>query len=269
MGAPLKEGLDYFSFDVDFFEDEKIEAIAGEFGIKGELATVKLLCAIYRNGYFVVWNDLLKMKLLKRMPGCSAELLDGIVDRLVKWEFFDKTLFDSDKILTSAGIQKRYKAATKRRLNPRIDVYVCSNRDNVYINDSSEVFNVDINRQSKVNESKINESKEVPPPNLGEGEIVTESPSMVLRKLFPRILVDKAKTYGLSPDEIDAELSKWDEHHSDNRTAFSDTKHMLNSWAKWCEFIFKDKQQNLINGTGKQQITTTKKPTDKTAADWH
>ena len=53
MARPNKTGLDYFPFDIDFFDDEKIMAISGEFGIKGEITTVKLLCAIYRNGYFI------------------------------------------------------------------------------------------------------------------------------------------------------------------------------------------------------------------------
>ncbi len=63
MARPQKNGLDYFPLNVDIFEDEKIEAIAGEFGIKGELLVIKLLCAVYRKGYYVVWNDLLKMQL--------------------------------------------------------------------------------------------------------------------------------------------------------------------------------------------------------------
>ena len=71
-GRPKKKGLDYFPFAVDFFDDEKIGAISGEFGIKGEITTVKLLCAIYRNGYFILWNDLLKFKLLRNLPGISS-----------------------------------------------------------------------------------------------------------------------------------------------------------------------------------------------------
>ena len=101
MARPNKQGLDYFSFDVDFFEDEKIEAISGEFGIKGEIATIKLLCAVYRNGYFILWSDMLKMKLLKHLPGISSELLDAILNRLVVWDFFDKSLFNSVGVLTS------------------------------------------------------------------------------------------------------------------------------------------------------------------------
>ncbi|UVQ81022.1 DUF4373 domain-containing protein [Parabacteroides distasonis] len=84
MARPNKEGLDYFPFDVDFFSDEKIGSISGEFGIKGEITAIKLLCAIYRNGYFILWNDALKMSLLRGLPGISLELLEQIVTRLVR-----------------------------------------------------------------------------------------------------------------------------------------------------------------------------------------
>ena len=108
MARPRKEGLDYFPLDVDFFNDEKITAIAGEFGLKGEITAIKLLCAIYRNGYFTVWNELLKFKLLKDLPGVSADLFESIVNRLVLWGFFDKALFDSASILTSKSMQRTW-----------------------------------------------------------------------------------------------------------------------------------------------------------------
>jgi hypothetical protein len=115
MARPTKTGLDYFPFDVDFFADEKIAAISGEFGIKGEITVVKLLCAVYRNGYFILWNEPLKYKLLRDLPSVNSELIDQIVNRLVRWGFFDEGLFDSVKVLTSRGIQKRYFSISRRR----------------------------------------------------------------------------------------------------------------------------------------------------------
>lgn len=115
MARPEEKGLKYYPFDVDFFNDEKIEAISGEFGIKGEIVAVRLLCAIYRNGYFIEWSDLYKMKFLRNLPGISSDLLDTIILRLVKWGFFDKDLFNSAKVLTSRGIQRRYFEAIRRR----------------------------------------------------------------------------------------------------------------------------------------------------------
>ena len=188
MARPVKQGLDYFPFDVDFFEDEKLEAISGEFGIKGELTAVKLLCAIYRNGYFVLWCDLLRMKLLKRLPGVTAELLDQIVRRLVRWGFFDKSLFDSANVLTSPGIQKRFAEATARRhvtdnrphwlldsgkkANEIAQEFVNddTNGVNAYINPRPTGINAYINPQSKVKESKVKiNNAEVLTPRDAEG----------------------------------------------------------------------------------------------------
>lgn len=156
MARPQKNGLDYFPLNVDIFEDEKIEAIAGEFGIKGELLVIKLLCAVYRKGYYVVWNDLLKMQLLKRIPGSSRELLDQVVNRLVAWGVFDKALFNSDMVLTSIRIQETFKEATKRRKEVDMSNYCLLNVD---INEQDSGINDDINTQSKEKESKSNNNQ--------------------------------------------------------------------------------------------------------------
>lgn len=117
MARPRKTGLDYFPFDCDFFSDERIVVLAGEFGIKGEIVAVKLLCAIYHNGYFALWNEPLKFKLTHLCQGTTPELIDQIVSRLVRWDFFDKDLFDSAKVLTSVEIQEKYFLASRKRVN--------------------------------------------------------------------------------------------------------------------------------------------------------
>lgn len=155
MARPTKEGLDYFSLDVDIFEDEVIEGISGEFEIKGELAVIKLLCAVYKKGYFIVWNDLMQAKIAKQIQG-SKGLVNQIVARLVEWNFFDRDLFNSAKVLTSVNIQNRYFEAIKRRKSPKPTLYVI----NVDINSTSSDVNADINTQSKVKESKVNQTKE-------------------------------------------------------------------------------------------------------------
>lgn len=171
MARPVKEGLDYFPLYVDIFEDEKIEAISGEFGIKGEIIVVKLLCAIYKKGYFILWSDLIIAQMLKRLPGISKDLLNNVVERLVLWEFFDKDLFHSAGILTSEKIQENFFEATKRRKSPKPTLYVLDkflendnsiendvDGVNVNINTQEKGVNVDINTQSKVKESKVKDS---------------------------------------------------------------------------------------------------------------
>ena len=172
MARPNKSGLDYFPFDVDFFEDEKIEAIFVEFGIKGEITVVKLLCAIYRNGYFILWNDRLRIKLLKNLPGVSSELLEQIIKRLVKWEFFNESLFNSASILTSTGIQKRFFSVAKRRKQneeyPYLLINVCNNSDNVCNNEKNANNNPTKESKGKENNNPLPyaQAQEFPPPEV-------------------------------------------------------------------------------------------------------
>lgn len=158
MARPRKTGLDYFPFDVDFFDDEKIVAIAGEYGIKGEITAVKLLCAIYRNGYFIEWSEFMQMKMLKSLPGVSAELLNQIVIRLVKWNFFDKNLFDSAKVLSSSGIQRRFFQGVRRR-SPSMDMpYILVSDGNNGVFDSNNPIPTEF-LTSKMPQSKGNKNK--------------------------------------------------------------------------------------------------------------
>lgn len=171
MARPTKKGLDYFPFDVDFFEDEKIAAISGEFGLKGEIVAVKLLCAIYRNGYFILWSDMLRLKILRDLPGVSPDLLDKIVDRLVRWEFFDKTLFDSVGVLTSRGIQKRYLSVARRRTGTEEMPYLLVSVDRNPI--QSELLSTET-PQSKVKKSKENNNPPIVPPSGGDSEVIPQ-----------------------------------------------------------------------------------------------
>ncbi len=108
MARPIKNGLDYFPLDVHFSSNDKIIAVTVETGVIGELIVIKLLFAIYRQGYFIEWNRSSHVRLLKELPGVSSEMLDKVVSRLVEWDFFDKDLFNTAHVLTSYGIQYRY-----------------------------------------------------------------------------------------------------------------------------------------------------------------
>ncbi|MFV0522522.1 MAG: DUF4373 domain-containing protein [Mangrovibacterium sp.] len=115
MARPTKKGISYFPLDVDFFEDEKIEAIGVYCGALGELAAVKLLCMIYRNGYYMAWNEVARMKLIKGLNGVSEKELDAVIEKLVEWQFFSPQLFHEQGILSSKAIQRRFHEITKRR----------------------------------------------------------------------------------------------------------------------------------------------------------
>jgi len=163
--AKGKKGLEYFSFDIDFFEDEKIEFASAKYGLLGELIAIKLLCRIYRNGYFIEWNDDICLLFAKKFgDGVTYELLDNVIQELIKREFFNKSKFDRYGILTSKGIQSRYLEATKRRKHNDVvkEFLVLKSQDVSNLNDNVNIvpLNDDILPQSKVKESKVKESKE-------------------------------------------------------------------------------------------------------------
>ncbi|HLE18076.1 MAG TPA: DUF4373 domain-containing protein, partial [Syntrophales bacterium] len=111
-----KTGLDYFPFDIDFFEDPKVEFITARFGIIGENVSIKLLTRIYRNGYFLKWGEDEALLFTKRLIiEATCETISSIVKELLKRGFFSQQHFDKYSVLTSNGIQKRFLEATCRR----------------------------------------------------------------------------------------------------------------------------------------------------------
>lgn len=116
MARPRKEGLDYFAFDTDFFQKKEVVCIAGEFGPKGVMIALVLLCAIHRDkGYFALWDDTLKYSLLarKELQGVSADLMEDVVRRLAERGFFDEALLSTASVLSSHEIQERYFTAKR------------------------------------------------------------------------------------------------------------------------------------------------------------
>lgn len=168
MAAPKKQNLKYFPFEVGFFEDDKIELIEAEFGLKGVIISIKLLCKIYREeGYYYQWGgDQCLLFAKKAGDGIVPGLVDEVVEGLVKRSFFDKGVFDSFGILTSKGIQERYMEALKRSKEVFIiEDFLCENvkiLENVTLmsrNVTETIRNVTETQQKKRKENKINKTK--------------------------------------------------------------------------------------------------------------
>jgi len=125
MARPGKLGLDYFPLDTDIEQDDKIALIEAKYGITGFGIVLKLLIKIYRNGYFYNWNSEARLLFSSRV-NVEEEVIRAIVEDAVSWQIFDRQKYDKYKILTSAGIQKRYIAAvTKRKKIEMIKDYIC------------------------------------------------------------------------------------------------------------------------------------------------
>src|SRR5262245_47672081 len=109
MGRPLKTGLDYFSLDVDIFSDEKIQVIAVKFGEFGELILIKLLTRIYRNGYYLKWDEETAATFANSAgKSVTIDLVNNVIEEATRRNFFNLRLYSHYKVLSSSGIQKRY-----------------------------------------------------------------------------------------------------------------------------------------------------------------
>lgn len=114
MGRKKQEGNYFFPVDVDFFSDRKIKILKARYGTDGLTIYLYLLCEIYKTGYYLqidedtefIISDDLKM---------NSNKVKQVLNFLLERSLFDNTLFQSDKVLTSAGIQRRYQKMIKTR----------------------------------------------------------------------------------------------------------------------------------------------------------
>lgn len=114
MARQQKDGLDYFPLDVDFFEDEKIKILRARYGADGISLYIYLLCRIYKKGYYIKVNDDFEY-ILSVDLNMGADKVRQVLTFLLSRSLFDNTLFQSDAVLTSTGIQKRFQLAVKER----------------------------------------------------------------------------------------------------------------------------------------------------------
>lgn len=107
MGRNRKLGLDYFSMDVDFFQDIRIRKLIKYQGGKAVTVYALLLCIIYKQGYYVRWDDELPF-IISEQTGFEEAYIQEVFKCCLIVGLFSKKLYDSDKVITSKGIQERW-----------------------------------------------------------------------------------------------------------------------------------------------------------------
>lgn len=168
MARPLKQGLDYFPLDTIW--SDKVKFVRAEFGIAGIGILVSLWQKIYRDkGYYTPWNDDVAL-LFASDIGAGFLVVSEVVECCLRRDIFSRAKYAECGVLTSAGIQNRYLAATKRRenaLDPEISLVKCAEIVSARINpvyERNNSVNVCSNatNQIKSNQIKINKNKDLP-----------------------------------------------------------------------------------------------------------
>ena len=197
------DGINYFPVGVNFMEENAMEVIEAKYGIKGSAIVLKLMCKIYKEGYYIRWDEE-QCLIFANKAGreVQAEEVQGIIEILFTKGILDRNSYQENGILTSESIQKVWMEATKRRkreLSELPYLMVKPEKENgkadtppalqeiqqpelfkkekTPVNPKNVVHDVAVNAknacnsgQSKVKEKKAEENKEFPPSAPPKGE---------------------------------------------------------------------------------------------------
>jgi len=114
MARPNKIGLDYFSFDADFFNDPKIKLLMAKYK-RGVEVYLKILTWGYKeHGYFLPADED-TLLILSGELNITEELITEIIEFMTIKNLFSDTLYSKYKILTCKRMQLNYLSGTEKR----------------------------------------------------------------------------------------------------------------------------------------------------------
>lgn len=158
MGRNKKIGLDYFPFDIGFFQDLKIRKLIKYQGGKAVTVYALLLCNIYKQGYYMRWDEELPF-IVSEQTGFEEVYIREVIKCCLVVGLFSKELYESDKVITSRGIQERYITVCelcRRKVDISSEFMLISSEE---INVSSEEIMVS-SEDKPINSSKSTQRKE-------------------------------------------------------------------------------------------------------------
>ena len=119
MARRKQEGNRFFRLDVDFFSDKKVKILKARYGADGVTLYLYILCEIYKAGYYLKIDEDFEFIVSDDLSMDSnkvKQVLNFLLERsLFDNKRFGNKLFQSDTILTSTSIQRRFQLAVKSR----------------------------------------------------------------------------------------------------------------------------------------------------------
>lgn len=158
MARPNKEGLDYFPFDTNLFQDIRIRKLIKYQSGKAVTVYALLLCIIYKDGYYMRWDKELPF-IISEQTGFEEAYVLEVINSCLKLGLFSNELYTSDGILTSRGIQERYKKICDLcRRKSEISEFSLISSEEIGISSEEKPINSAKSTQSK---SKVKKKKEL------------------------------------------------------------------------------------------------------------
>ena len=159
MGRNKKEGLNYFPFDVDFFQDIKIRKLIKYQGSNAIAIYAFILCNIYKDGYYIRWDNDFPF-IISEQTGYDESYIVEVINCCLDIGLFSKNLFDSERVITSFGIQDRYRKINDLcRRKSDISEYMLISSEEKRISSEEKPITSAKSTQRKEKEIEVKESK--------------------------------------------------------------------------------------------------------------
>ena len=160
MGRNKKEGLSYFPFDVDFFQDLKIRKLIRYQGSNAIAIYAFILCNIYKDGYYIRWDSDIPF-IISEQTGYEESYIVEVINCCLDIGLFSKNLFDSERVITSFGIQDRYRKINDLcRRKSDISEYMLISSEEKRISSEETPITSAKSTQRKEKEIEVKERKE-------------------------------------------------------------------------------------------------------------
>lgn len=169
MANKPKVGLDYFPCEVILFGDKKTKKLIRKFNGSAVTIYLYLLCEVYKNGYFLEWDEDLPGEISDATRLEESFILE-VIHGAIAVGLFSQQMWDDHKILTSVGIQTRYAYITKtsKRKNNVSEYNLIPSEE---LNQSTEEKTQTKQKETKQNKSKENERENSAPNSVNNFEI--------------------------------------------------------------------------------------------------
>ncbi len=173
----INKGISYFPTPANFFDEEIMELLEAKFGVLASYIVLRLLCKIYKEGYYISWGKEQSLIFIRKVGGgIKEEIMEKVMELLLEKGFFHKETYEQYGVLTSERIQEVwFEATTRRKIDFSQLPYILENKkkkgkrkedvneENADIFPTQEGVNPeddDISGQTKLKETKLNLEEE-------------------------------------------------------------------------------------------------------------
>ena len=275
MARKKEVGLDYFPFDINFFQDIKIRKLIKYQSGKAITVYALLLCLIYQRGYYMRWDEELPF-IISEQTGFEEAYILEVIRCCMTLGLLSKELYDKEKILTSIGIQNRYNFICKlcKRKSKVIEYSLINDEYNgipseeMPINSEEMKITSEEMTQSKEKESKRKENslsgvkENFPPTELVEKPLLECYNELCANQSWCETVTMNTRSSGYRDFTIEdfrlylrqffAKLQNEGEHRKSSRDAMS-------HFARWLR-IELEKHRN--NGNNRSSYTSKQEAND-------